>query len=120
MEVILDEALRALADPTRRQILRLVAVGERSAGELSTHFSMSRPAVSQHLAALRKAKLIQARAKAQQRLYSLDSQGMEAVFNQVERFWEQVFEPELGATNSGDSESSDATDSSEKSAPQVE
>jgi len=97
MELILDEALRALADPTRRQILRLVAAEERSAGELATHFSMSRPAVSQHLAALRKAKLIQVRSKAQQRLYSLDTAGMEAVFNEVERFWEAVFEPELAA-----------------------
>lgn len=95
MEPTLDEALRALADPTRRQILRLVATEERSAGELATHFSMSRPAVSQHLAALRKARLIQVRAKAQQRLYSMDSQGMEAVFNEVEQFWEAVFEPEL-------------------------
>ena len=95
MEPTLDEALRALADPTRRQILRLVATEERSAGELATHFSMSRPAVSQHLAALRKARLIQVRAKAQQRIYSMDSQGMEAVFNEVEQFWEAVFEPEL-------------------------
>lgn len=94
MEISLDEALRALSDPTRRQILRLVAAKERSVGDLATHFAMSRPAVSQHLAVLRKARLIQVRAMAQQRLYSLDTLGMEAVFNQVERFWEEVFEPE--------------------------
>ncbi|MCW5963048.1 MAG: winged helix-turn-helix transcriptional regulator [Bryobacterales bacterium] len=94
MENSLDEALRALSDPTRRQILRLVAAQERSVGDLAVHFSMSRPAVSQHLAVLRKSSLIQVRAKAQQRLYSLDTVGMEAVFNQVERFWEDVFEPD--------------------------
>ncbi|MCU0229014.1 MAG: metalloregulator ArsR/SmtB family transcription factor [Bryobacterales bacterium] len=94
MELNLDDALRALADPTRRQILRLVATREHSAGELAKHFAISRPAVSQHLAALRKAKLIEVRAQAQQRLYSLNITAMEAVFNQVEHFWEQVFEPE--------------------------
>ena len=93
----LDEALRALADPTRRQILRMVAAQERSAGELAAQFSMSRPAVSQHLATLRKAGLIQVRSKAQQRLYSPDQEGLEAVFNEVEGFWEAVFEPESTA-----------------------
>lgn len=97
MELNLDEALRALADPTRRQILRLVAIQERSAGELAKHFAMSRPAVSQHLAVLRNANLIHVRPNAQQRLYSLHTEGMEAVFNDVERFWEAVFEPEATA-----------------------
>lgn len=93
----LDEALRALADPTRRQILRMVAGQERSAGELAAQFAMSRPAVSQHLSTLRKAGLIQVRAQAQQRLYSPDQEGLEAVFNEVEGFWEAVFEPESAA-----------------------
>jgi DNA-binding transcriptional ArsR family regulator len=101
MTVRLDEALRALADPTRRKILRLVAAQERSAGELAAQFSMSRPAVSQHLTALRKAKLIQVRAQAQQRLYSPDNEGLEAVFNEVETFWEAVFEPETSSTDNG-------------------
>lgn len=94
METNLNEALKALSDPTRRQILGLVAIEERSAGELATHFAMSRPAVSQHLAVLLKANLMQVRRNAQQRLYSLNTEGMEAVFNEVERFWEAVFEPE--------------------------
>lgn len=93
MEGILNQALRALSDPTRRQILRMLANREHSAGELASHFSMSRPAVSQHLSALLRANLVQVRSKSQQRLYRIHESGMEMVFDQVERFWEQVFEP---------------------------
>jgi DNA-binding transcriptional ArsR family regulator len=48
----MDAALRALAEPTRRQILRLVRDRERTAGDIAGHFSVTRPAVSQHLRAL--------------------------------------------------------------------
>jgi len=65
-------ALEALADPTRRRIVELLADGERSAGELASHFSVSRPAVSRHLRVLREHGLVQAREQAQRRLYSLD------------------------------------------------
>ena len=52
----MDDALRAIADPTRRAILRLVRDGEVPAGEIATHFpTMSRPAVSQHLRVLTEA-----------------------------------------------------------------
>lgn len=94
MQVILDQALRSIADPTRREILRMIAMGEYSAGEIASRFSMTRPAVSQHLAFLLKAGLIRVRAKAQQRLYSLDLEGLEVLFNEMETFWEEVFEPE--------------------------
>jgi DNA-binding transcriptional ArsR family regulator len=98
MEAVLDTALRALSDPTRRQVLKLLAERERSAGELASHFSMSRPAVSQHLTALLKANLVKVRSKSQQRLYSIHPPGMEAVFEEVEHFWEAVFEPEVSAS----------------------
>src|SRR3954449_10414400 len=49
------EALAALADPTRRELLRLLAAGERSAGELAGPFPVSRPAISRHLRVLREA-----------------------------------------------------------------
>lgn len=94
MEVLLDQALRAVSDPTRRQILRMVAIGEFSAGEIASRFSMTRPAVSQHLGVLLKAGLIRVKSKAQQRLYSLDANGLEVLFNDMEKFWEEVFEPE--------------------------
>jgi DNA-binding transcriptional ArsR family regulator len=65
-------ALGALADPTRRRIVELLADGERSAGELASHFSTSRPGVSRHLRVLRENGLVYARGDGQRRLYSLD------------------------------------------------
>lgn len=65
-------ALAALADPTRRHIVELLAQGERSAGELASHFPTSRPGVSRHLRVLREQGLVRAREDGQRRLYSLD------------------------------------------------
>jgi DNA-binding transcriptional ArsR family regulator len=65
-------AFEALADPTRRTIVELLAERERSAGELASRFSTSRPAVSRHLRVLREHGLVQARVEGRQRLYSLD------------------------------------------------
>jgi DNA-binding transcriptional ArsR family regulator len=66
------QALEALADPTRRQIIELLAERERDAGEIASHFDVSRPAVSRHLRVLREHGLVQARGEAQRRIYSLD------------------------------------------------
>ena len=66
------EALAALADPTRRQIVALLAAGERGAGELAGHFPVTRPAISRHLRVLREAGLVQVRAEGQRRVYALD------------------------------------------------
>src|SRR5437763_13780568 len=65
-------ALEALADPTRRQIVELLAGRERNAGEIAAHFTVSRPAVSRHLRVLREHGLVQTRQEGQQRIYSLD------------------------------------------------
>jgi DNA-binding transcriptional ArsR family regulator len=64
--------MQALADPTRRRIVELLAEGERSAGELAAQFRTSRPGVSRHLRVLREHGLVQAREQGQRRLYSLD------------------------------------------------
>ena len=66
-------ALAALADPTRRRIVELLACGERSAGELAAQFETSRPGVSRHLRVLREHGLVHAREEGQRRLYSLDA-----------------------------------------------
>jgi DNA-binding transcriptional ArsR family regulator len=66
------KAFEALADPTRRTIVELLAEGELSAGELATRFSTSRPAVSRHLRVLREQGLVQARSEGRRRLYALD------------------------------------------------
>jgi len=65
-------ALEALADPTRRKIVELLATQDRNAGEIASHFRVSRPAVSRHLRVLREHGLVQTRAEGQQRIYSLD------------------------------------------------
>jgi DNA-binding transcriptional ArsR family regulator len=66
------KALEALADPTRRRIVELLADGELEAGSIAAQFPVSRPAVSRHLRVLREAGLVRARGEAQRRVYSLD------------------------------------------------
>jgi DNA-binding transcriptional ArsR family regulator len=61
----------ALAEPHRRQILDLLRGGERSVGELQGHLGLSQPGVSKHLAVLRGAGLVAARAEGRRRLYAL-------------------------------------------------
>ena len=83
-------ALAALADPTRRQIVELLSEGERSAGEIASHFRMARPGVSRHLRVLREHGLVRARAEGQRRLYSLDPAPLEeldAWLARYRRFW---------------------------------
>ncbi len=66
------EALAAVADPTRRQILALLVDGEVSAGDLAAALSVSRPAVSRHLRVLREAGLVRVRSDGRRRIYALD------------------------------------------------
>jgi DNA-binding transcriptional ArsR family regulator len=82
----------ALADPTRRRLLELLAAGERSAGELAAEFDISRPGVSRHLRVLREAGLVRARGKGQRRLYSVDPAPLDEVDAWLARwrgFWAQ-------------------------------
>jgi DNA-binding transcriptional ArsR family regulator len=71
----MNEAFKALADPTRREILRLLRQGEMTAGELAGHFEdkMAKPSVSHHFAVLREADLISSRREGQQIYYSLNT-----------------------------------------------
>jgi DNA-binding transcriptional ArsR family regulator len=73
------QALEALADPTRRQIVELLAERDRDAGEIASHFSVSRPAVSRHLRVLREHGLVRSRGEAQRRIYSLDPGPLEEI-----------------------------------------
>jgi DNA-binding transcriptional ArsR family regulator len=70
-----NEVFKALADPTRREILKLLRGGEKSAGELADHFAdrMSKPSVSHHFAVLKAADLITARRAGQQIFYALNT-----------------------------------------------
>ena len=70
---------QALADPTRRAIVAMLAPGECSAGEIGAAFNITAPAISQHLKALRGARLVQVRVEAQRRIYRLDTEGLDEV-----------------------------------------
>jgi DNA-binding transcriptional ArsR family regulator len=84
----MDEALRAVADPTRRAILRLVRDGEVAAGEIATHFpAISRPAVSQHLRVLAEAGLVSVRPDGNRRLYLWRPDGLRDVAAFVDDMW---------------------------------
>jgi len=79
-------ALAALADPTRLRIVELLADGERSAGELASHFDAARPGVSRHLRVLREHGLVRARVEGRRRLYSLDPHPLEELDAWLEHY----------------------------------
>jgi DNA-binding transcriptional ArsR family regulator len=83
-----DQALRAVADPTRRAILRLVRDGDLPAGAIAAHFpSMSRPAVSQHLRVLSDAGLVEVRPAGNRRLYRWRPEGLRDAAAFLEEMW---------------------------------
>jgi DNA-binding transcriptional ArsR family regulator len=69
----MNDAFRALADPTRREILRLLRDGPRTSGEIAEHFPTAWPTVSRHLAQLRDAKLVLSERQGQQIVYELNT-----------------------------------------------
>jgi len=71
------QSLAAIADPTRRRIVELLAVRDRTAGELVNEFEMSAPAISQHLNVLREAGLVVTHAQGQTRIQSLNPAGFD-------------------------------------------
>ncbi len=84
------QSLLAIADPTRRRIVELLAERERSSGELVKEFDLSAPAISQHLNVLRDAGLVVTRAAGQTRIQSLNPAGfdeLESWLQRTRRFW---------------------------------
>jgi DNA-binding transcriptional ArsR family regulator len=84
----------AIADPTRRRILDLLATAARSVTDLAAPFRMSRPAVSQHLRVLREAGLVSEHRSGRQRIYQLEPAGLREVdlwLRSYERFWRTKF-----------------------------
>lgn len=67
------EIFKALADGTRREILKLLAKGEMTAGEIAERFDMTKPSVSHHFEALKKADLVRTRRDGQRIWYSLNT-----------------------------------------------
>jgi len=84
------QVFRALADPSRRQILDRLVAGDASVNELASGFSTSRPAISRHLRVLREATLVVERREGRRRIYSVNPQPMshaDAWLGKYRVFW---------------------------------
>ena len=84
----MEAALKAIAQPRRRQILQLVRDTELSAGEIASHFDVTRPAVSQHLTLLKEAGLVDERRNGTRRLYRARPEGLAELRAFLEEFWD--------------------------------
>jgi len=83
-----DAALKALAEPRRREILRLVWSQERPASDIADHFrDVSRPAISQHLGVLKDAGLLAERRDGTRRLYRADRDEMKKLRDFLDDYW---------------------------------
>ncbi len=81
----LNAVFKALADPTRREVLRLLSRGERTAGELAGEFEMTKPSMSHHFAVLKEADLVRTRREGSQIYYSLNTTVLQDV---ITRMWD--------------------------------
>src|SRR4029450_6107082 len=94
----MEAALRAIAEPRRRQILLLVREGEMTAGEIASHFEGPRPPISQHLTVLKEAGLVSERRDGTKRIYRFRPEGVEELRAFIEEMWTERRAPAEGAT----------------------
>jgi DNA-binding transcriptional ArsR family regulator len=87
-----NAALKAIAEPRRRQILELVRDGELSAGEIAAQFDVTRPAISQHLGVLKEAGLVSERRDGTRRLYLARPEGLRDLQSFLDGFWDERLE----------------------------
>jgi DNA-binding transcriptional ArsR family regulator len=83
----MDDVTRAIAEPRRREILSLVRERELSAGEIASHFDVTRPAISQHLTVLRESGLLTERRDGTRRLYRARPEGLADLRDFLNGFW---------------------------------
>lgn len=95
-----DAVWKALVEPRRRAILRLVAHEERAAGEIASAFEVSRTAVSQHLAVLKEAGLVTERRAGTRRLYRARREGLTALRTLLEEMWATSLDTARGLVES--------------------
>jgi DNA-binding transcriptional ArsR family regulator len=91
-------ALLALGDPTRRRVFEELRRGPRSVGKIASKMPVSRPAVSQHLAVLKKAGLVADKAEGTRRVYYIDPRGLASIRIWLDQFWDETllaFQAEL-------------------------
>jgi len=87
------KALQCLSDPTRRQVFERLRAGPRSVGALARGLPVSRPAVSQHLKALKTAGLVTQRSEGTRRVYYIDPQGLGELRRWLDGFWTDPWSP---------------------------
>jgi DNA-binding transcriptional ArsR family regulator len=90
-----NAVLKALADPTRREVLRLLSGGERTAGELASSFDMTKPSMSHHFTVLKDADLVTTRREGQQVFYALNTTVLEDVLT---RLWGHLGLKDMGGS----------------------
>lgn len=83
------DAFAALAEPRRREILRLVAGAELSAGEIARRFDVTRPAISQHLRVLKEVGLVSERRNGTRRFYRARPETLAELRSYLEGFWDE-------------------------------
>src|SRR5205823_210386 len=102
-----DDAMRAIAEPRRREIVRLIWRDELPAGQIAAHFAVTRTAISQHLRVLKEAGLVVERRAGARRYYRAVPQRVEEVRQFLETFWDDSLatlqraaelEEQMGAT----------------------
>jgi DNA-binding transcriptional ArsR family regulator len=93
------EVLAAIADPTRRRVFERLRAGPLAVGRLARGLGVTRPAVSQHLRVLERARLVRARREGTRRIYAIDPRGLQELRRYLDRFWDDV----LGAFAAGSS-----------------
>jgi DNA-binding transcriptional ArsR family regulator len=88
----MEAVLKAIAEPRRRAILRLVSDTELTAGNIAVHFDVTRPAISQHLGVLKEAGLVNERRDGTRRLYRARPEGLLEVRAFLDSFWSRRLE----------------------------
>ncbi len=89
------DAFNAVAEPRRRQILDILAAGERSVNDLAGLLGLSQPLVSKHLRVLREVGAVEVRGEGRRRLYRLNGRALKPIHDWVkdyERFWSERFD----------------------------
>jgi DNA-binding transcriptional ArsR family regulator len=85
-------ALKVLGDPTRRAVFERLRRGPASVGEVAADLPVSRPAVSQHLKALKLARLVADRSDGTRRIYYIDPDGLGELRRWLDRFWDDALD----------------------------
>lgn len=91
------ESIAALADPTRRRLCDRLRRRPHAVGELARYLRVTQPAISQHLAVLRRARLVRSRRDGRRQLYRLDPDGIAAVREYVDRMWSDALAAYAGS-----------------------